>query len=241
MFRFLISLALVLVLPSITSAKSISDQERSEIEQIVKEYIAENPELIHEALLKIARQMEAQEQVEAKQSLADSKDALFNDTRDYSIGPVNADLTIVEFFDYRCGYCKASRSWVLNLPEEHKGRIRIVFKEFPILSAESEQAALAALAAGKQGKYNEMHVALMESRSSFNRTDIVRIAKKVGVDVKKMEREMKTIALRQHLSDNRALANRIGSRSTPTYVIGDEIVQGFNRPHLDALIENLLG
>lgn len=241
MIRFLVLATIAVAASFVAFSKSISDQERSEIELIIKEYLAENPEIIHEALLKIARQVEMEEREEARQALTDSRDALVNDSRDYSIGPKNAKLTIVEFFDYRCGYCKASRSWVLSLPEEYKDRVRIVFKEFPILSAESEQAALAALAAGKQGKYNEMHLALMKSRSPFKKADIARIAKKVGVDVKKMEQDMKSMSLRQHLADNRALATRIGSQSTPTYVIGNEIVQGFNRPHLDALIDELLG
>lgn len=241
MIRYVSIFVISLTMSLFAYGKSISDQERSEIEQIVKEYLAENPEIIHEALVKIARQIEIDEQREAQQTLVDSKDALVNDSRDYTIGSKNAELTIVEFFDYRCGYCKASRSWVLDLPKKYKNRIRIVFKEFPILSAESEQAALAALAAGKQGKYNEMHLALMESRSAFTKTDITRIAKKVGVNVKQMEQDMDSISLRQHLSDNRALAGRIGSRSTPTYIIGDEIVQGFNRPRLDALIDDLLG
>ncbi len=241
MIRYVFLACVATVVSFMAFSKSISDQERSEIEQIVKEYLAENPEIIHEALLKIARQVELEEQEEAQQVLIDSRDALVNDPRDYSIGPSNAELTIIEFFDYRCGYCKASRSWVLSLPEEHKNRVRVVFKEFPILSAESEQAALAALAAGKQGKYNEMHLALMKSRSPFKKTDINRIAKKVGVNVKQMEQDMDTMSLRQHLSDNRALAGRIGSRSTPTYVIGEEIIQGFNRPRLDALIAQLLG
>ena len=241
MIRYIFLACVATAISFMAFSKSISDQERSEIEQIVKEYLAENPEIIHEALLKIARQVELEEQEEAQQALIDSRDALVNDPRDYSIGPSNADLTVIEFFDYRCGYCKASRSWVLSLPKEHKNRVRVVFKEFPILSAESEQAALAALAAGKQGKYNEMHLALMKSRSPFKKTDINRIAKKVGVNVKQMEQDMNTMSLRQHLSDNRALAGRIGSRSTPTYVIGEEIIQGFNRPRLDALIEQLLG
>lgn len=241
MIRYMLLSGIALALSLTAFSKSISDQERAEIEQIVKDYLAENPEIIHEALLKIARQVEIEEQQEAQQTLIDSRDALINDSRDFSIGPVNADLTIVEFFDYRCGYCKASRSWVLGLPKEYKNRIRVVFKEFPILSAESEQAALAALAAGKQGKYSEMHLALMKSRSPFKKTNIARIARKVGVNVKQMEQDMNTMSLRQHLSDNRALASRIGSQSTPTYVIGDEIVQGFDRPRLDALIEQILG
>ena len=93
----------------------------------------------------------------ARQAVVDNRDALYNQASDPAIGPDDAEITVVEFFDYRCGYCKRSLDFVSGLPAKHDGKVRVVFKEYPILSPQSRQAALAALAAKKQGKYFEMH------------------------------------------------------------------------------------
>lgn len=214
---------------------------RADVEEIVREYIMENPEIIEDALIALSEKQQAEKLAASKAAIQTSADALFSDARDFSIGPKDAELTIVEFFDYRCGYCKASLGWVQDLPEEYDGKVRVIFKEFPILSAESEQAALAALAAGEQGKYNEMHAALMKSRSGFKTDDIDEIAESAGVDVAKMRADMKSTALREHVADVRSLAQTLGTSATPSFVIEGELVQGFDRERLEDLIQEAVG
>ncbi|MEO1473389.1 MAG: DsbA family protein [Pseudomonadota bacterium] len=234
-----IALSALLVTPA--CGQAAASPERAEIEEIVREYILQNPEVLEEALISLAEKREEEKIEAARAALASSSDALLNDDRDFSIGPADAELTIVEFFDYRCGYCKASLDWIQELPDIHGDSVRVVFKELPILSPESEQAALAAIAAGNQGLYNEMHTALMKSRSPFKSADIDRIAEEVGLDVDRMRADMKTAAARQQLADIRALAQSIGASATPTFVIDGELVEGFNRARLEALIEDKLG
>lgn len=222
-------------------AQSESDMSRAQVEEIVREYILENPEIIEEALIILTQRQQAEEEEQARAAILSSSDALYNDPRDFSIGPEDAELTIVEFFDYRCGYCKASLDWVQELPGRHDGKVRVIMKEFPILSPESEQAALAALAAGNQGKYNEMHTALMRSRGAFKDDDINRIAEQVGVDVERMRVDMRLAETRAHLDDVRSLAQALGTSATPTFIVNGELIAGFNRARIEAMIEDALG
>ncbi len=209
---------------------------RAEIEQVVRSYLLENPEVIEEALIALQAKREREEAENAQAAIAQSSDALYRDARDFSIGPDDAPVTVVEFFDYRCGFCKASADWVNGLPEEYDGQVRVIFKEFPILTAESRVAARAALAAGEQGKYAEMHVALMNSRTELTSGDIERIAEDVGVDVALMQADMDSLDVQRHVADVRALADAIGTSATPTFIVNGEMVQGFNRARLDVLI-----
>ncbi len=229
------ALALAACAPEGAAEPDVTD--KAAVEQIVRDYILENPEIIEEALITLAQRQEAEEQARVAQALTDNADALYGDPRDFSIGPEDAAVTIVEFFDYRCGFCKASVDWVQSLPEEHDGKVRVVFKEFPILSPESREASLAALAAGKQGKYVEMHQALMKSRSQLKQSDIEEIAESVGVDLAKLEADAKSTSVQKQISDVRALAEATGTRATPTFVIDGQIVSGFDRPTLERLIE----
>lgn len=214
---------------------------RGEVETIVREYILENPEIIEEAIIALSLKQQAEKVETARAAISENAEALIADARDYSIGPADAELTIVDFFDYRCPYCKASNEWVQTAPERHGGKVRVVFKEFPILSAESEQAALAALAAGKQGKYVEMHSALMESRGAFKKSDIDAIAEETGVDVAKMREDMESDELQDHVAAVRELAHTIGADATPTFVINGQLMSGYDPARLETMIEEALG
>lgn len=217
-------------------AQEVNTADKDAIEKVVKEYLLENPEIIIEALGVLDERQKKQAAEEARKAVVANKDAIFNDPRDYSIGPDDADVTVVEFFDYRCGPCRGAATWVNGAPAKYNGKVRIVFKEFPILSPESRQAALAALAAGEQGKYAEMHRALMQDRSSFKKADIDRIAKSAGVDIDKMRKDMKSPALEKVLDDTRDLAITVGATSTPTFIINDELFAGLDLERIDRLI-----
>ncbi len=213
---------------------------RAEVETIVREYLLANPEIIEEALIELGERQRAQEALAARQSIIDNGDALYRNPADPAIGPDDAEITLVEFFDYRCGYCRRSLDYVSGLPEKHQGRVRVVFKEFPILSPQSRQAALAAVAAKAQGKYFEMHTALMKSDTKLEDDDIDEIAASVGVDVRKMRADMKSTAVLQEIADAQALARDLGVTGTPAFFIGEEFVNGANTPKIDQLIGEAL-
>ncbi len=210
-------------------AEKVSVADRAAVEQIVRDYILDNPEIIEEALIELAARERAKTAI-----------ALASDPRDFSIGPADAKVTIVEFFDYRCGFCKRSMDWVMDTAETHPDDIRVVFKELPILSEESRTAALAALAAGEQGKYMEMHQALMQSRSDFSDAAIDEIARTVGVDVKKMRADMGSRELLQQVADVREQAISVDAGATPTFFINGRVVAGYDEKTLDTIVSEEL-
>lgn len=216
----------LLLFTACAEAQLAKAPDKEAIETIVHDYLMNNPEVVEEALIALQEKRQAEEEAKSRKAIADNQDLLYKNATDYAIGPNDANVTVVEFFDYRCGYCKRSIDWIQKLPEKYDGNVRVVLKEFPILSPQSEQAALAALAAGKQGKYSEMHVALMESKSSFGTSDIDKIAKASGVDVTKMRADMRSTEVQKQLSDMKSLGKAIGVGGTPAFYIGDKKVPG---------------
>ncbi|MEL6859601.1 MAG: thioredoxin domain-containing protein [Pseudomonadota bacterium] len=240
-----VSMALAATAIALTPACAqgqVDTADKEAIEKIVYDYIMENPEIIEEALISLSEKREAEEAEAALAAIADNQDALINNPGDYSVGPADAPVTVVEFFDYRCGYCKRSASWTVELPEKFDNQVRVVFKELPILSPESEKAALAAVAAGKQGKYLEMHMALMEldNGSGFGPEQIDAAAESVGVDVETMRADMKSIDVQKNVADAKSLARTLGISGTPNFIVGTEQVPGADVQRVEALIEAAL-
>ena len=217
-----------------------ADQEA--IEKIVYDYILTNPEIIEEALIKLSETRDAEEAEQARLAIADNLDALANNPADYSVGPADAAVTVVEFFDYRCGFCKRSAEWATALPAQYDNQVRVVFKELPILSAESEKAALAAVAAGKQGKYIEMHMGLMEldNGSGFGPEQIDAVATAAGVNVAKMRADMQSIPVQKTVADAKSLSRTLAITGTPYFIVGTEAVSGADVQQVEALIEAAL-
>lgn len=222
------------------SADSSAAVSRGEVREIIRDYLMENPEIIEEALVELSARQKAEDERAAREALAANADALYNNAADFTIGPDDAEVTVVEFFDYRCGYCKRSVDFVAGLPASYDGNVRVVFKELPILSPESRQAALAALAAGKQGKYFEMHVALMEHRGNYTDPEINALAAEVGVDVEQMRADMSSDAVQKQLADAAVLARELGVNGTPAFFVGDTAVPGANTPAVTRAIEAAL-
>jgi len=220
----------------------VDTADKEAVEKIVYEYIMENPEIIEQALISLSEKRDAEEAALALAAIADNQDALINNPADYSIGPDDAPVTVVEFFDYRCGFCKRSAEWTTKLPEQYDNQVRVVFKELPILSTESEKAALAAVAAGKQGKYVEMHIALMEldNGSGFGPEQIDAAADSVGVDIDKMRADMKSIEVQKTVADAKGLARTLNITGTPNFIVGNEMVSGADIQQVEALISAAL-
>ncbi|TGY89604.1 DsbA family protein [Marinicauda algicola] len=216
---------------------------REEIEQVVREYILENPELIEEALIELQRRAREREQQALFEGVAAAGAELFQDPRDPVAGAEDARLTIVEFFDYKCPYCRVTNDWVETTLAEHGDEVRFVFKEFPVLGPESEQAALAALAVWntQPDAYLPFHNALMQASRPLPDSRIDDIAAEAGVDVEAMRAAMEDDALQAHIEDVYGLARRIGISGTPFFVVGDEVIAGADVSGLERALNERLG
>lgn len=231
--------ATALALTPACAQDSANDNERAAIEKIVYDYLISNPEVIEEAIIALQAKREAETRSVASAAITDRLAELTANPNDYSVGPADAPVTVVEFFDYRCGYCKRSADWATALPEKYDNKVRIVFKELPILSSESEQAALAAIAAGKQDKYIEMHMALMalDNSSGFTPARIDALAAEIGIDVRTMRADMKSIAVQKTVADSKSLARALGIDGTPNFIVGAQMVNGADIAAVERYIE----
>lgn len=203
------------------SAQTFNAQEQAEIRAVVREYLVNNPDVLREALDALAERHTSERWQRMK-----------SDPRDFSIGPADAPIVIVEFFDYRCGFCHAALEWVTDVART-RNDVRIVLKEFPILSEESMEASRAAIAAMQQGRYWQFHQALMGFRGELNSARIDAIARDSGIDVARMRRAMANPEITQIIQDNRALAIDLDNTATPIFIINGEMVAGFNPPLLN--------
>jgi protein-disulfide isomerase len=219
-------LALLLLAPLASADEtSITPAQKSDIEKIVHDYLMEHPEVIRDAIQALQAKEEQSKTDAQTMAVRQNKDALFNDPATPVAGNPMGDVTIVEFFDYHCPYCKAVASPLQKLIESDKG-VRLVMKEFPILGPDSLLASQAALASVGQGKYWEFHQALMEHRGQFDMEVIKTIAAKVGLDPAKLEADMDKQKIQPQISANHKLAETLSISATPTFIIGDQVVEG---------------
>lgn len=219
------ALAGALLLTSAPAALA-ADMSRAEVEKIVREYLLANPEILNDMLSELKKREEAGAEEKAKRAIASNQDALFNDGYSYVAGNPNGDVVMVEFFDYRCGYCKKVRDDVLTLLKDD-GNVRIVMKEFPILGAASVEASRAAIAARKQGddKYWNFHNAMLGA-DGLDSDAIYDIAAGQGIDVARLKEDMKSAEVDQVITKNHELAEKIGVDGTPAFIVGDRLYPG---------------
>lgn len=221
--RLFVLACLALFAAPVASAQNFNGQEQAEIRAIVREYLVRNPDVLDEALDALADRNNAERWQQIR-----------NDPRDFSIGPADAAVTVVEFYDYRCAYCHAAMQWVIDLTRTRRD-IRIVFKELPILGESSMEAARAALAARPQGRYLQFHQALMSFPLDRELTtaEIDGIARRSGIDVTRMRRAMNDREITAILEQNRAQAIDYNITGTPGFVINGELIPGFNQQALE--------
>jgi protein-disulfide isomerase len=192
---------------------------------VVREYLLQHPEVLVEAIQKLEAKEEAERNDQAKSAVASKKTELFADATAPVGGNKAGDVTIVEFFDYNCPYCKTVAP-ALKKAIEADGKVRLVYKEFPILSPESEVAAKFALAANLQGKYVPFHDALLARKGKADEAGAVEVAKSVGLDLAKLKTDMAKPEIADAIKKNRMLARELNMRGTPAFVIGNEVVGG---------------
>lgn len=195
---------------------------KADVEKIVHDYIMENPVVILTAVDEYQKKTQAGAQGAA---LEKNKDFLYGDADSPVMGNPAGDVTVVEFMDYNCHYCKVSLPTILSLLEKDK-QVRVIFKDFPILGPTSETAAKWALAAQKQKKYFEFHKALMDNKSPISNEVLEKIAKNLGLDVAQAKKDAEGAEVSGQISKNRSLAMNLGLSGTPAFIIGDEVFAG---------------
>jgi protein-disulfide isomerase len=199
--------------------------ELDPFEQRVREYLLKNPEVIMEALQILQERQRAAEAEGLRRTIAERSEAILNDPAAPVGGNPAGDVTLVEFFDYNCPYCRRVAPTVTQL-EEADPDLRLVYKEYPILGPGSQFAARAALASRRQGKYVAFHNALMHATEQLTRDTVMEVARTVGLDTVRLEQDMQDPAIQEAIARNLQLADALGITGTPSFIIGEEVVPG---------------
>jgi protein-disulfide isomerase len=224
----LFALALIAA-PASASAQAFSDGQRGEIENIIKKYLVSHPEVLEDAMAELNKRQAADEAEKHEASVAQNSDAIFNSPRGVLLGNKDGDVTFVEFFDYNCGYCKRAMADMLDLMKSDS-KLKVVLKEFPVLSQGSVEAAQVAVAVRMQDasgkKYLDFHQKLLGGRGPADKARALAAAKDAGLDVGRIEKDLAGPEVKATIEENFKLAEAMGMNGTPSYVIGKQIVVG---------------
>jgi protein-disulfide isomerase len=224
--RHLIALIFALSIVSPSYADSFSAGQKSDIENIIHQYLSDHPEILQEMATKLEEKTKLAETTQRTQTLNSKKADIFHNPGDAVVGNPKGDVTIVEFFDYNCGWCKKSITEMQSLVKTDK-QIRVVMKEFPIFGEGSEYGAKAALASVKQGKYWQFHQALFASATKVTPEVVDQIAKEQGLDLAKLKSDMKDPTILATMQKNQLLAQALAISGTPGFVIDDQLSPGY--------------
>jgi protein-disulfide isomerase len=241
--RFLAPALLAAALAGVSlpvSAQGFSDTQRGDIESIVRNYLITHPEVLEEAMTELTKRQAAAEAEKHQAGIENNADAIFNSPRGVMLGNKDGDVTFVEFFDYNCGYCKRAMTDMLDLMKGDP-KLKIVLKEFPVLSQGSVEAAQVAVAVRMQDptgkKYLDFHQKLLGGRGAADKARAMAVAKEVGLDMARLEKDMAGPEAKATIEENFKLAEAMGMNGTPSYVIGKQVVIG--AVGLDSLKEKI--
>jgi protein-disulfide isomerase len=227
--RLTSTIAALLMTTTSVFAQGLTDAERTDFRAEVRAYLLENPEVLMEAIAVLeSRQAEAETTRDERLATLNA-DALVNDGFSYEGGNLDGDITIVEFIDYRCSFCRRAHPEVAELISSD-GNIRIVTKEFPILGEQSvlaSQFAVATKIVAGDAAYKQVSDALMNLRSDVTPASLSSLASAFDLDTDAIFAEMESPAVQQVLANNRALGERMQISGTPTFVFGDQMVRGY--------------
>lgn len=224
---------------SSTIETSFSDLQEDEIRSLVRDYLMTNPEVIIEAVEEYSRQQQARAEVQMKDTARASLAALLDPENGYVTGrdPENAKVAIIELYDYHCGFCKRAAPLVKNLVDGEKD-VKVAFREYPILREESDFAAEVSLAARDQGKFLDMHFAMMKASGTLTEARLEEIAKEQGVDIGKLEKSRGEPRVSQAIVQTIDIAREMGVQGTPAFIIASvdgeyiNVVEGFDPQRL---------
>jgi protein-disulfide isomerase len=220
--------AALLLLPAPSRAQSFSDAQKGEIEKIIKDYLVAHPEVLEEASAELDKRKQLAEADKARSAIKNHSETLFNSARQVTVGNGGGDVTLVEFFDYNCGYCKRALADLTTIMKDD-GKLRVVLKEFPVLGPGSVEAARVAVAVRMQDKgkkYFDFHQRLLNGRGQADKARALQAAKEAGFDVARIEKDINSDEVKVSLEESMKLAEALGLNGTPSYVVGDEVVVG---------------
>ena len=224
--RAVLAVACAVSLLTPASAQELSPGQRTEIEALIKDYLMKNPEIVKEALEELERRQTAEAEAKAKATITTHAELIFRSPDDLVLGNPKGSITIVEFFDYNCGYCKKAIPELATLLAGDSD-IRLVIKEFPILSPGSLVAAKAVLAAKRQDKLAEMHLALNQLPGQKDESTVLQIAQSIGLDMQRLKADMEDESVAQILQRTYKLAEDLGINGTPSFLVDDQITPGY--------------
>jgi protein-disulfide isomerase len=220
---------LALPLATTTRAQTITPAQRGEIETIIREYLLKNPELLQDVMNELEKRQLAAEAEKHRKAVKDYASIIFNSPRQVTIGNPQGDVTVVEFFDYNCGYCKRAMTDMLDLIKADN-KLKFVLKEFPVLGEGSMQAAQVAAAVRMQDKtgkkYLDFHQKLLTGRGQADKARALAVAKEVGLDVARIEKDMAGEEVKAQIEESMKIAEALGLNGTPSYVVGSDVVIG---------------
>jgi protein-disulfide isomerase len=220
---------LATALPQTVQAQDFSPAQRGSIETIVREYLVAHPEVIQESMSELEKRQTAAEAEKHKTAVKEYSQKLFSSPNQVTLGNPNGNVTFVEFFDYNCGYCKRAMSDMLTLLKDDP-KLKIVLKEFPVLGPGSVEAAKVAVAVRMQDKtgkkYLEFHQKLLGGRGQADEAHALAVAKDVGLDMPRLQKDMNSAEVKTTLDEDFKLAEALGLNGTPSYVIGNDVVVG---------------
>jgi protein-disulfide isomerase len=244
--RFLFALLFALAAgavatPRVAAASDFTSDQKAQIEAIVRDYLKSHPEMLIDAIQAAEDKLKADAKDKSVQALAAHRQEVLNDPQSPIAGNPNGNVTLVEFFDYRCPYCKQVEPSLEKLiGDDHQ--LRFVFKEFPVLGPDSEIAARVALAAKKQGKYDAFHRAMMNTSGHIDEAVIYKVAASAGLDVDRVKQDMKSPDIDKELKANLELGKLLDLDGTPSFIVGDTIVPGaISADDLKQLVANARG
>jgi protein-disulfide isomerase len=226
-----VALALSLAMPALGNAQApaFTPDQRQEIGNVVREYLLSHPELLKEVIAEMEKRDAEADAEKHRAAVADNSALLFSSPRHITLGNPKGDVTIVEFFDYNCAYCKKAMSDMMDLVKNDP-KLKFVLKEFPVLGEGSTQAAQVAAAVRMQDKtggkkYLDFHLKLLGGRSA-DKARALAVAKEVGLDMKQLEKDMASDEVKNQLAESFKLAEALGLNGTPSYIVGTDVVIG---------------
>jgi protein-disulfide isomerase len=211
------------------ATQTFSADQRREIEGIIKSYLVAHPDVLQDAMDALDKQQKQADAAKARETIKSNNATLFNSSHQVVLGNPQGNVTVVEFFDYNCAFCKRALPDMLTLLKADPN-LKFVLKEFPVLGPGSVEAAHVAVAARMQDptgkKYIEFHQKLLGGRGPADKTRALAVAKEVGFDMTRLEKDMNSDEVKTTIDEDMKLADALGVSGTPTYVVGDEVVVG---------------
>jgi protein-disulfide isomerase len=229
---FAAALAVLLALPTAAPvrAQAFTGEQRAEIERVIKEYLLRHPELLQDVMSELEKRQAVAEAEKHRATVKEHSAAIFSSPRQVTLGNPQGDVTVVEFFDYNCSYCKRA---MVDMIELLKGdsKLKFVLKEFPVLGEGSIQAAQVAAAVRMQDKtggkkYLEFHQKMLTGRGQADKARALAVAKEIGLDMARIEKDMAGDEVKATLEESFKLAEALGLNGTPSYVVGNDVVIG---------------